>query len=259
MRVKRIDQIEEYIQENKSVSLDKLCEIFEVSKNTLRRDIDVLTKRGTVSKVYGGVTAVETYSNNVKGLIPYTERNIKNQEEKQRIARSAAAHIKSGDTVFIDTGTSTLDILDYLGDISNVTVITNSVLVLSKALNYPTLNVIALPGTLKNGTASMVGLGCIEYLRRYNIKKAFMACTAIAESGASNASAEEYEIKKVALEQSEQHFVLVDHTKFDKVSLMTFCQLSDIDCLITDQMPSEKYTGLFRQHGITLELSRTQD
>lgn len=256
MKIKRIDQIESYIFEHKSVPIDKLCEKFQISKNTIRRDLDVLTKKGTVAKVYGGVIAIEQKNSNISVLTSFNERNIKNSEAKNKIVKAAVQFVNDGDTVFIDTGTSTSNIIDHLSHLNKVTIITNSVQVIYKAQAYPNINLIGLPGVLNRDTSSLVGSGCSKYLKTYNIDKAFMACTAISlENGISNASSEEYEIKKTAIERSHQHYLLVDHTKFDKTSLMTFCQINQLDYIITDIQPDDEYVEYFRHNNIRLEIA----
>lgn len=257
MRINRIDEVENYILTHKNVSIDKLCEVFDISKNTIRRDLNVLTQKGTVAKVYGGVTAVENLPP-VSSLISFKERNVKNIDIKNQIACRAAAHIKNGDTIFIDTGSSTLNIIDYLTHLTHITVITNSVQVLYKGLSFSNINFIGLPGILKFGTASLVGSGCIEYLRRYNIGKAFMACTAVSlDTGVTNATAEEYEVKRVAMAQSKLHYLLVDHTKFDQSSLMTYCGLEDMNYIITDQTPASDYMNVFNRNHTVVDVADT--
>ena len=160
MRTNRIDRIEKYIIEHRSVTLDELCTAFQISIATLRRDLDKLTPRGTVEKVYGGVIARNLNDAPLDGLISYSERNIQNADEKKRIARLAASTVKANDTIYIDTGTSTLGIIDYLVDVPNLTVLTNSILVASKALAYSSIKTIMLPGIINTRSASSVGNGC---------------------------------------------------------------------------------------------------
>lgn len=255
MRANRIDKIETYIQEQKKVSIDQLCEVFQISKATLRRDLDNLMPRGTIEKVYGGVVALPPKDSPMNGLISYSERNIKNAEAKDRIARLAAANVRDNDTIYLDTGTSTLRIIDYLGDVSNLTVITNSILIASKSLAYPNIKVIMLPGIINPHTASTVGTGCLEYLSRCHMQKAFMACTGINEAGASNASPEEYEVKKTALEQSRIHYLLVDNSKFDKSALMIYSALDNIHHIFTECPPPANYQKLFEQNGVEVDIA----
>lgn len=253
MRIKRIDNIEKYILEHKSVTLDQLCENFKISKVTLRRDLDIIVSRGTIKKVYGGVVSIPSSTQDFDGLIPYEERNIKNSEEKKLVACLAAKEIQDNDIIYLDTGTSTLNLIDYFVDISNLTIITSSILVASKLLAYNNIKTIVLPGMLNTRTASLIGNSCQEYLKQCHIQKAFMACTAINESGISNSSLEEYEIKKIALKQSQKHYLLVDHTKFDKSALMTYSSLDNINHIFTDRKPDDKYIKLFKEKNIKLD------
>lgn len=251
MRVDRIDQLEKYIIEKRSVTLDSLCETFDVSKNTLRRDIETLIKRGNIRKVYGGVVAVERTSS--QGLRSFRERNSLNLEAKSLIAAKAASLISNGDTVFLDTGSSILPIVSELGKLTEVTVVTNSVPIIYKALEYPSINVIALPGTLNRSTDSLVGATCIESLSNFHLKKAVMACTGLTISeGACNASFAEYEIKREAVKISEERILLVDHTKFGVTSMMKYSPLEQFDYLVTDEEPSSEFMKAFEDMNIKL-------
>lgn len=256
MRINRIDEIEKYITEQKSVSLDHLCDVFRISKVTLRRDLDKLMPRGTIEKVYGGVISVAPKEAPMDGLISYSERNIKNAEAKDRIARLAASSVENNDTIYIDTGTSTLGIIDYLTGVTNLTIITNSVLVASKALAHDNIKTIMMPGIINTRTASTVGNSCQDYLRHCHMQKAFMACTGITEFGAANASPEEYEVKKVALEQSRIHYLLIDHSKFDKSALMVYSPIANLHRVFTDAQPPEKYTRLFQQYQVQVSIAK---
>lgn len=258
MRLQRIDDIEAFVLEQKSVSIDQLCEKFQVSKTTLRRDLDQLVQRGTIEKVYGGVTAVEQKDTALSILISYSERNTTNMDLKDRIARLAATYVQDNDIIYIDTGTSTLGIIDYLNRVSNLTLITNSVLVASKALAHDNIKTIILPGVVNLRTASSTGSECLEYLRRYHIQKSFMACTGITELGAANTSPEESAVKRLALEQSQTHYFLIDHTKFDKPALMVYSPISRMDCVFTDRLPSEKYLQLFAGNQVQLAVAEEE-
>lgn len=251
MKQQRLDAIEQYVQQKKSVTLDQLCADFHVSKNTVRRDIDALLSRGTLQKVYGGVTAVSP-SEDFSRLLPFEDRHIANKEAKEEICRLAASFVQNGDTIYIDTGTTCANIVSYISD-KTCTIITNSLHVCSLAVPYPNLQVIALPGQLKRETLSFIGTTTVSYLNIYNIGKAFMACTGCSlEHGLTNASAEEYVIKKAVIEHSQKHFLLADHSKFGKYSLMTYCQMADLHTIVSDQPLQEDYAAYCRENGISV-------
>ncbi|MDO4274709.1 MAG: DeoR/GlpR family DNA-binding transcription regulator [Eubacteriales bacterium] len=254
MRTKRIDLIEEFILSEHSVSLDTLCEKFKVSKNTVRRDIDELVQKGTIKKVYGGVVSNGPEAS--QGLLPYEQRNTSLPEEKDAISRLAASFVKDGDIIFIDTGTTCLPMVDHLHD-RTCTILTNSLQVCVKAIPYATLQVITLPGTLKRETLSFVGNDIGEYLKTFNIQKAFMASTGVSiENGLTNASMEEYYVKKAVIQNSSTRFLLSDRTKFGRFSLMTYCNLTDVQHIITDQRPPAEYEDFCQENTIALHIAK---
>ncbi len=251
MRTKRIELIQQFINEKKSVSIDELCEHFQVSKNTVRRDIDTLVKSNLVTKVHGGVTALED-SSIVPELIPYEKRHIVALDEKDTICRLAADCIENGDIIFIDTGTTCLNIVDYISH-KKCTILTNSLQVCLKSVPYPNLTVIVLSGTLKRETFSFVGNTVTDYIKMYNIKKAFMACSGLSvENGVTNASTEEYLIKKVVTENCHMLYLLADHSKFDHFALMTYCSISQLDYLITNKEVPTRYLESFASNNVSV-------
>lgn len=251
MRTKRIDEIELYIQQKKSVSLDTLCEKFQVSKNTIRRDIDTLSKAGKIKKVYGGVTLAEPTAS--KNLTPFSERHQQYREEKRQIGQLAAAHIDDGDIIFIDSGTTCHNIIDFISE-KQCTILTNNLQVSIKALPYENLTVISLPGYLKRETLSFVDGKISQFLNSYNIGKAFMACTGLSiENGLTNASEEEFLVKEAVIQNSVKRYILADHSKFDSFSLMTYCPLDKVNYILTDQIPEEEYLTYCHQNSIIIE------
>ena len=253
MRADRIDRLEAYILEQRSASLDQLCQVFGISKPTLRRDLEALMPRRTIEKVYGGVVAIAPKNALAEGLTSFSERNIKNADAKARVARLAADTIEDNDVIFIDTGTSTLGIAEHLAGISNLTVITNSLLVASKLLAYDDVRTIMLPGTINTRTASAVGDECQKFLRCYHIRKAFMACSGVSGEGVFNNAPEEYAIKRTALEQSALHCLLLDSSKFDRPALMAYASLDRFHWLFSDEQPPEPYVNLLRQNCVQVK------
>src|SRR5438067_7308491 len=99
IKEKRIKKIQEYVLEHQTVSLDELVKVFDVSKNTIRRDVQELVELGEIKKVYGGVAV------NNSTLVSFTDRKTRNQKQKELIAKSAAGYVEDGDVIFIDSGT----------------------------------------------------------------------------------------------------------------------------------------------------------
>ncbi len=242
MKEKRLDLLREYIKNNNSVSLEELKEKFEISMNTVRRDIELLVKEGIIKKVYGGVVLTET----VKPLRAYEKRKKFNIKIKELIGKRASEYIEDNDTIFIDSGTTTLQIIPFLKDKKNLTVISHSLPVIDALYKLENIKVIVLPGILLRETASFVGNISSEFLKPFNIKKAFMGCNGITEiRQITNATFEEYEVKKNIINKSEMVILLADKEKFGNGGIMTFAEFTDIDILITDSGVEEKYLNLF--------------
>ena len=266
MRVKRIVEVENYIQRMGSATIPQLCDEFSVSVNTIRRDIDTLVKRGSARKVYGGVVAVQNEDDAqgipmTRELTDFQIRNQKSVDEKKEIARTAAGLVNDGDTIFLDSGSTTLQMIPELADRKNLTVITYSLPALNELTKYPQIRAVALPGMVLGRTASVVGHSTCQALRQMNCSKAFMGCTGLSLTRQlSNATYEEYEIKQVALQQSKLHYLLVDHEKFGRAALMTYGQISDMDVIITDRMPDEVYRNYLQERDVEVVLvEETED
>lgn len=245
-------EIEQYIIANQTVTLDKLCEVFNISKNTIRRDINDLVKSGTVKKVYGGVTAVR------KALVPYEERDIKNKAEKLAIAQLAADSVQNGDIIYVDSGTTAPSVVKFLKG-KSVTIVTESLNTVLNALPFPELKVILLGGNFIREANSFRTMN-IETIKAFNINKAFMSTTGLSISnGITNSSPLEYEIKREMVKKCDKVYLLADHSKFGVSSLMTYCRLEDIDCLVTDQVPSKDFLTFFSNNQIECKMTSTLD
>ena len=248
MKLQRRQKIEEYVKKYGSVSLDDLCQQFEVSKNTIRRDLNELEARRIIKKVYGGVVL-----NNGEAPSPLSQRQMTMQAEKAIIAEKAATFVKDGDIVVIDAGSTTARIVEYLKNKRNLTIITNSVPVLTAALAYEQLQVIVTGGDLLRSTNSLVGMEALTTLKKLNANIGFLAATGVSlTKGITNSSTMELEIKRMMIEVSERIMLLVDHSKFDTVSLVAVADLQDIDIIVTDATPPASYVQYCAEHDVKI-------
>ncbi|MCY6483061.1 DeoR/GlpR family DNA-binding transcription regulator [Clostridium aestuarii] len=249
MKSCRIQEIENYIIKHENVSLNTLCSVFDVSKNTIRRDISELEEKGVITKVYGGITI----NKDKRNTVPFEEREIKNKSEKQVIAEAASELVNDGDIIFIDSGTTTMHMIPFLADKKNLTIITNNLNVLVIALMYPNLNVLSPGGTLFRKTNSLIGIEAVNFLRNYNICKAFMATTGVSISkGVTNSSSIEYQIKKTVVDKSDTVVILADNSKLNVTSLLTYCELENITAFITNKVPPKDFKDFFKENDIQL-------
>ena len=248
MKAGRILEMERYVLSRGSAAMDELAAHFEVSENTIRRDITELIRRGSVRKVYGGVCAKQLS----RSLTPYEERSCSNEEAKTLIGKAAASLVKDGDIIFVDSGTTTLQMIEYLRNRKNISIITHNLGVITRAVPYEGLHIIVLPGTLLRETNSFTGSETVRALQKYHINTAFMASTGISGRDVTNSSGKEYDIKQTAMEVSSRRVLLIDKRKFGISGIMTYADLNEFDTIVTDGDADQQYQELISDAGVKL-------
>ncbi|MCO6543355.1 MAG: DeoR/GlpR transcriptional regulator [Lactobacillus sp.] len=247
MKEQRIKSMIRYIKSYGTVSLDELCQEFGVSKNTVRRDINEIAAMGEIKKVYGGVVSQS------QEVLPYENRSISLNEQKDAIAQAAAKYIKNNDLLFIDSGTTTSNIPKYINPELKITIITNSLTIINESLDNDNFEIIVIGNRLKRKTKSFVNVDDWSYFDRMNINKAFLAATGISlDKGVTNSDILEYELKKRVVNKASQNFLLVDHSKFGKAALLTYSDISSLDTIITDDGVPDDIKKTLKQKKVTL-------
>ena len=237
----RYSVILEQVRQNKSVTLTALCRLLEASESTVRRDLTLLDEKGLVKKVHGG--AISTDERSIKLVEHYVDSKSKMfTEAKTEIARFAASLIDDGDFVFIDAGTTTEKMIDFLPD-KNVTFVTDA-LPHAKKLAQRGFRVYIPAGEIKLTTEAIVGAECVSSLQRYNFSKSFIGANAISLSGSiSTSDRSEASVKSAAVQNSQAVYVLADHSKFGQTASVTFAQLGQVK-IITDKLLDKKYLSM---------------
>ncbi len=227
----RREQILNFILENGSAGVQELSEKFDTSESTIRRDLVVLSKLGKINKVHGGATVLPQEFIKIEDDVE--EKFLKNIDEKLLIAKYAAAQINDDDFVFIDAGTSTYLMIEFLRE-SKATFVTNG-MSHGKQLAQNGCKVFILGGEVKDKTDAIIGLVAATNLQKYNFSKAFIGTNGISEKqGFTTPDTDEAMLKAVAIERSFVSYVLADHTKFGKVSAVTFASI-DSACIVCDR------------------------
>lgn len=246
MKISRLNSIEQYVIAKETATIDELCDVFGVSKNTIRRDLNELEARGHIAKVYGGVTAVSS-----AGPVPMPVRSGLHPADKTLIGRLAAQEVEDGDTIFVDSGTTTVCMLRYLAAKKRITIVTHSLGALAEASKYENLNVISLGGIYSRPTDSFVGLSAFEALSAMKINKAFMAATGVSiENGMMNTTFLEAEIKRGVVQRAAHIFLMADGSKLGRDAVISFCRLEELDGFVTDRRPPAPYMDFFEAHKV---------
>lgn len=242
----RHDRIVEILSEQNSATVIELAEALDTSESTIRRDLVTLDKLGRLKKVHGGATAI------LKPHIVYeddfTTKSALNVVEKERIGREAAGLITNDDFVFIDAGTTTAAMIDFINDSIRTTFVTNGI-VHAKKLIQKGLKAYVIGGQIKLNTEAVVGSEAINNLCKYNFTKTFMGANGISvKRGYTTPDAEEAAVKTEVMKRGHKNFILADHTKSDKIFSVTFSELSN-GVIITDELINNK----FREYTIVKE------
>ena len=248
MKANRLDLLEEYIIARGSATLPELSENFNVSINTIRRDIAELLQRGTIRKVYGGVTANDT------AVTPISIRETTNSMEKERIGELAAQLIHDGDTIFLDSGSTTPYLLRWLEGKSSLTVISHNLKVIEAAARCRDIHLIALGGEYSHRTNDFSGVASsAESLSRYHISKAFLAATAVSvRFGLANTSFLQAEMKRRVAAASDCVILVADHSKFSRNAAITFCPFESLSAVVTDCRPDDAFVSACEARKIQL-------
>jgi len=229
----RHEMILKLLEEKGSITVTEVKEILSTSESTVRRDITALDKEGRLVKVFGGAVALEHKVTAHEYTV--AQKSDLNREEKRRIARYAAALIEPEDFVYLDAGTTTAHMLDYIEE-KSATFVTNAV---SHAQRLVTrgMKVFLVGGELKGSTEAVVGNQAMRTLREYHFTKGFFGTNGVTKkSGCTTPDANEAMVKRTAMEQCRECFVLCDSSKFDQISSVTFAGFRGTK-VITEKVP----------------------
>lgn len=233
----RYGKILKCVNENTTITVSKLVEILGASESTIRRDLNALDEMGKLIKVHGGATAKENSFSFEEQSVEAKEKM--NASEKEKIAEYAASTIRKDDFVFIDAGTTTYKMIDFITE-KDVSFVTNG-FTHAKKLAARGYKVYLVGGQIKASTEAIVGADTVRDIERYNFTKCYLGANGISLTGGfTTPDVDEANVKTAVASNSYITYVLADHSKFDKVSSVTFMKLNKA-CVITDKIVNDKY------------------
>lgn len=209
----------ELVNKKKSITVTEAREVFNASESTIRRDISALHNAGKLTKVFGGAIANE---NTLITEEPSVEQKVeKNKEEKMKIAKYAADLINEDDFIYLDAGTTTGYMLNYIEN--NGAVFVTNAISHAKRLAGQGNKVILIEGELKWTTEALIGSYAVSALSKYHFTKGFFGANGITKkAGFTTPDINEALVKNKAMEQCSKCYILADDSKFDKISPVTF-------------------------------------
>ncbi len=249
LAIERKNEILATLQKEQRVLVAELSQKYNVTEETIRRDLEKLEKEGFVKKTYGGAVL----NNNTNVDLPLRIRQKTNKKEKQIIAKLVSELVEEGETIMLDSSSTSLMAAKNLKQMKKLTVITNSVEVLIELSGNKGINVISTGGMLRDASLSLVGKTAERTLMNFNVDKAIISCKGVdLEKGITESNENEAEIKNVMRSCAKTTILAIDNSKFDNVSFIKVPDLKKNDILVTDKILLDKWNQYFEDRNIQI-------
>ena len=231
------------------VIVSELARDFDVTEETIRRDLEKLDRDGIAAKTYGGAVS----KNNSALDLPYNVREGVNVAEKQDISEKILSLIHDGERIMLDSSSTALYIVKKIKSKKNLTIITNSVKILIELADKSDWTVLSTGGVLKKGGLSLTGSSAEKMIKSYHVDTAICSCKGLdIDLGVTDSNENDSLIKQAMLASAERKILALDGEKFDRKSFVTVCGTNDIDIIVTDSKPSEKWLSYCSEKEINL-------
>ncbi len=243
----RRQRIAAVVREASRASVDELADLLDISRETVRRDLTLLSDEGVLRKIHGGAVHFQTARES-----PLDDRKAAARPEKMAIARRAAALFEAGDSIFIDAGTTTSYFAEALGKIGSFAVITNSVVIAAELWNAAhRSDVYLLGGKYFGDGQEVLGPLAVEQIRTLHADHVVLTIGGMDIDGkCMDFNAEEAFIARTMIARARHVTVLADSSKLERNALFQVCDAGDIDRLVTDIAPSRQLAEALKSAGV---------
>lgn len=236
------------LENSPSLRTIELAKYFDVTDETIRRDLETLDAENKLIRTHGGALRIEKRSSE----LPLQKRLNENRAAKQEIAKKAIGLVSPSDTIFLDASSTVLTFAESLPDIK-ITVITNAHDCVVPLMSKDNIDVITTGGKLDRVSHSYCGISALSLMKRFSIDKAFFSCNGLdLERGASEVAEIHAEFKENSLSICREKILLCDSSKFGVQSLRFFCDINSIDTVITDSAADPDFLDKLRKSGINV-------
>jgi len=241
----------DHLKAHHKATVNQLCDLFGVSSATIRNDLRDLEENRLVTRTHGGATVRDQAR-----FEPDAEaKAVQNMDIKQAIARAALDMIDDGDTLIIDAGSTTYELVGLLAEKSNLTIITNDLMIAMALESHPSAVVHLLGGAVRKRLHCTVGPNAEEMLKNLKVDKAFMGANSFSlEVGASSPDLQQSALKRKMMASATKVFFLVGSSKIGKNSFAVFATIDDVDCLITDAIAESDRLNL-EENGVQVVIA----
>jgi len=244
----RQEELVDLVRDRGFISIDSMAEHFNVSTQTIRRDIDLLCQMKMLARYHGGA-----------GLLPgaeqlaYANRKTRNLDEKNAIAALVAEQIPDGSSLFIDIGTTMEAVAKALLRHNNLRIITNHIRVVSILSESTDFEIILAGGLVRNRDQAITGEATSEFLRNFKVGYAIFGIGSIENDGAMfDYDYRDVHVSKTAMDISKKRFAAADSTKYNADAMVNLGHVSQIDAFFTDTQPPQEITDVLAANNVDL-------
>ncbi|TNH09175.1 DeoR/GlpR family transcriptional regulator [Testudinibacter sp. TR-2022] len=245
----RHQQIVELVTQRGYISTEDLVAVFNVTSQTIRRDLNELAEQNVIRRHHGGAASPSNSENS-----DYTERKSFFSKEKQAIAQQVAGLIKNGSSLFIDIGTTPEAVAYALLEHQNLRIVTNNLNAAHILMRKADFEITIAGGNLRSD-GGIIGEATVDFISQFRLDYCILGISAIDEDGALlDYDFHEVQVKRALMQSSRKILLVADHSKFSRKAIVRLAAISEVDILLTDALPPENIAQLLQQHNVKLEL-----
>jgi DeoR/GlpR family transcriptional regulator of sugar metabolism len=249
----RIEKIIKIANENKFITVEYLCTLITASPSTIRRDLRYLEENGIIKRFHGGAS-IQKHE-----YVPFTKREKLNIEEKNIIAREAVKLIKDNSTVILDSGSTVLNVAFHLGNMfkENLTIITPSINIAQYLIDKNVFKVILSGGLFNRGSSSLLGVLAVETLNKLRADMVIMSCETVSSNmEIMYPELEIIQVRKAVINSATYKVLVVDSSKFGRISLSSLGEIDIFDMVITDSKIQDEYINEIKKRNLKLVITK---
>ena len=245
----RQTQIVNIVRERNRIAVDELAQLLQISKETIRRDLSELARIGKIQKYHGGASLPM-----MTGEGPFRDRMSENAAAKALIAAEAVKLITPGETLLVDTGSTTLYFAEKLAEVSNLTIVTNSAEIARVISLAPSQSkTFLLGGEFNADNRQTVGSMAVSQIRSFRAHHAILTIGALDfRTGVMDFCIEEAQVARAMIEQAESVTILADSSKFQRIASFEVCSLDRVTYLVCDKLPPGKIQTALKEAGVKI-------
>ena len=246
----RQQEILNLVQQQGFVSIDTLAQNFNVTPQTIRRDINALCEQQLLTRYHGGAGLSSSVEN-----VEYAARQVLHLDAKRSIAAMAARQIPDRASIFINIGTTTEEVAKALQHHNGLRIITNNLNVAAILRSNPSFEIIIAGGSVRQRDGGITGEATIDFIRQFKVDFGIIGISCVDSDGTLlDFAYHEVRVAQAIIENSRQVFLVADHSKFDRCAMVRLGNISQVDALFTDQPPPAHIMAILNETNVRLHL-----